>query len=382
MRRWGVLLLVGVFSLGVAQSWSRDAVDSLMREGIVYGYPSGEIKPEAYAKRGEVFTLLWRVILTYRLKDLQSLTKEDIERLKGLLATVEELSRALRDQGQVLSAYSDAIKELRQDLEKAQAYANTLAGEAGKKAEEALAQVSTWVERLSALEATTYKGLRDFREEVNTLTGALKDLDAKVKSLEEALSGKTGELSTRFSEFQGMLSRLEGAVSKAEAEIGGVKGALAELEEIKLRVNTLEAQVKALREEVVRLKAEMPKKEAVPPFGVQVSLSGVSPLTGMARVGYALSEGFGVYLRGAYDLGFYGAVGAVNVRPVSPFVLTTSLGVGRGFYGPGFTYGEIGVGFGGKLFGDLGLGVEGVLSFPLGTGPSVARFGVGVIYGW
>ena len=382
MRRWGVLLLVGVFSLGVAQSWSRDAVDSLMREGIVYGYPSGEIKPEAYARRGEVFTLLWRVILTYRLKDLQSLTREDIERLKDLIAAVEELSRGLQDQGQVLSAYSDAIKELRQALEKAQADATTLAGEAGKKAEEALVQLREWSERLSNLEAATYKGLRDFREEVNMLAGVIRDLDGKVKALEEALTGKTGEISTRFAEFQGALARLEGVVSKAEEEIAGVRNFLARLDELSLRVGTLEEQVKALKEEVAKLRAEIPKREVLSPFGLQVSLSGISPLAGMMRVGYALSEGFGFYLRGAYDLGFYGAVGVVSVHQASPFTLTTTLGVGRGFYGPGFTYGEIGVGFGGKLFGDLGLGVEGVLSFPLGTGPSVARFGVGVIYGW
>jgi len=382
MRRWSALLLLGLFSLGVAQSWSQDAVDSLMREGIVYGYPSGEIQPEAYAKRGEVFTLLWRLILTYRLKDFQSLTQDDIQRLKGLIATVEELSKRLQDQGQVLSAYSDAIKELRQALEKTQAEATTLAGEAGKKADEALVQLREWSERLSNLEAATYKGLRDFREEVNTLAGAIRDLDAKLKALEEAFTGKTGEASTRFAELQGALAQLEGVVSKAEEEIAEVRSFLARLDELSLRVGTLEEQVKALKEEVAKLREEMPKREVLSPFGLQVSLSGVSPFAGVMRVGYALPEGFGFYLRGAYDLGFYGAVGVVSVHQASLFTLTTTLGVGRGFYGPGFTYGELGVSFGGKLFGALGLGAEGVISFPMGTGPSVARFGVGVIYGW
>lgn len=382
MKRWGALLLLGLLSLGVAQSWSEDAVESLVREGVVYGYPSGEVRPEAYARRGEVFTLLWRLILTYRLKDLQSLTKEDIQRLKGLIAAVDELSKGLQDQGQVLSAYSDAIKELRQALEKAQADATTLAGEAGKKADEALAQAREWSERLSNLEAAAYKGLRDFREEVNTLAGAVRDLDGKVKALEEALTGKTGEVSARFAELQNALARLEGAVSRAEGEIAGVKNALARWDELSLRVGTLEEQVKALKEEVAKLRVEMPKQEVLSPFGLQVSLSGISPLAGVMRVGYALPEGFGVYLRGAYDLGFYGAVGVVSVHQASPFTLTTTLGVGKGFYGPGFTYGELGVGVGGKLFGTLGLGAEGVLSFPIGTGPSVARFGVGVIYGW
>lgn len=366
----------------MAQTWSKDAVDALVREGLVYGYPSGELRPEGYARRGEVFTLLWRLILAYRLKDLQALTGEDIERLKGLIAAVGELSKALQDQGQVLSAYSDAIKELRQALEKAQAEAVTLAGEAGKKADEVLSQVAGWTERLGNLEATTYKGLRDFREEVNALASALRDLDGKVKALEVALKAKDGEVAARFSEFQGVLSRVEGTVSRAEEELNGVKNLSAALEDLKLRLGTLEVQVKELREEVARLRAEMPKREVLSPFGLQVSLSGVSPLAGTVRFGYAFPEGFGLYLRGAYDLGFYGAVGVASVRQVSPFVFTSTLGVGRGFYGPGFVYGEVGIGVGGKVFGPLGLGAEGVLSFPLGTGPSVARFSVGVIYGW
>jgi hypothetical protein len=55
-----------------------------------------------------------------------------------------------------LQAYADAIKELRERLEKAQAESSTLAGAAGEKAEEALAQTASFAERLGNLEATAY----------------------------------------------------------------------------------------------------------------------------------------------------------------------------------------------------------------------------------
>jgi uncharacterized protein YoxC len=382
MRAVLVLTLVlGAFSL--AQSWSQETVDALVKEGIVYGYPDGEIRPEAYLKRGEAFTLLWRVILTYRLKDLKDLTREDIQNLKALLKKADELARALQDQGQVLQAYADAIKELRERLEKAQAESSTLAGTAREKAEEALTQTTSFAERLGNLEATTYKGLRDFREEVNGLGAALRDLDAKVKALEEALNGKTQEVQSRYSELQGLFAQVSGKVSALEAALSRVKDAEERLKALEDRVSVLEAQVKALREELVRLRGEIPKVERPSPLGVGVVLTSVSPLGGSLRVGYVLPQGFGGYARLTYDpLGFYAALGVAHVTVASPFSFKALLGIARGFYGPGFAYGEVGTGFGVKLFGDLGLGLEGVLSFPIGTGPNVARFGLGVVYGW
>lgn len=374
-------MVLGAFSL--AQSWSQEAVDALVKEGIVYGYPDGQIRPEAYLKRGEAFTLLWRVILTYRLKDLKDLTREDIQNLKALLKRADELAQALQDQGQVLQAYADAIKELRERLEKAQAESSTLAGTAREKAEEALAQTASFAERLSNLEATTYKGLRDFREEVNGLAAFLRDLDAKVKALGEALDGKAQEAQGRYSELQGLFSQVSGKVSALEVALSRVKDAEERLKALEDRVSVLEAQVKALREELTRLRGEIPKVERPSPLGVEVVLTGVSPLGGSLRVGYALPQGFGGYARLTYDpLGFYAALGVAHVTVASPFSFKALLGVARGFYGPGFTYGEVGTGFGVKLFGDLGLGLEGVLSFPMGTGPNVARFGLGVVYGW
>jgi len=382
MRAVLVLTLVlGAFSL--AQSWSQEAVDALVKEGIVYGYPDGQIRPEAYIKRGEAFTLLWRVILTYRLKDLKELTGEDVQNLKALLKKADELAQALQDQGQILQAYSDAIKELRERLEKAQAESSTLAGSAGEKAEEALAQTASFAERLGNLEATTYKGLRDFREEVNGLGAFLRDLDAKVKALEEALDGKTQEAQSRYSELQRLFAQVSGKVSALEAALSRVKEAEERLKALEDRVSVLEAQVKALREELTRLRGEIPKVERPSPLGVGVVLTGVSPLGGSLRVGYALPQGFGGYARLTYDpLGFYAALGVAHVTVAFPFSIKALLGIARGFYGPGFTYGEVGTGFGVKLFGDLGLGLEGVLSFPVGTGPNVARFGLGVVYGW
>jgi uncharacterized protein YoxC len=374
-------LFLGAFSL--AQSWSQEAVDALVKEGIVYGYPDGQIRPEAFLRRGEAFTLLWRVILTYRLKDLKELTGEDIQNLKALLKRADELARALQDQGQVLQAYADAIKELRERLEKAQAESSTLAGTAREKAEEALAQIASFAERLGNLEATAYKGLRDFREEVNGLAAFLRDLDAKVKALEEALGEKTQEVQSRYSELQGLLAQVSGRVSALEAALSKVKEVEERVKVLEERVSVLEAQVKALREELVRLRGEIPKVEKPSPLGVGVVLTGVSPLGGSLRVGYTLPQGFGGYARLTYDpLGFYVALGVAHVTVASPFSFKALLGIARGFYGPGFTYGEVGTGFGVRLFGDLGLGVEGVLSFPLGTGPNVARFGLGVVYGW
>ena len=379
-----VLLLIWLLgTLSLAQTWSKEAIDALVREGVVYGYPDGKIRPEAYLKRGEVFALLWRVVLTYRLKDLKELSKEDIQNLRALLQRADELARALQDQGQILQAYADAIKELRVRLEQAQAESSTLAGSAREKAEEALAQAVSFAERLSNLEATTYKGLRDFREEVNGLAAFLQDLDAKVKALEEALNGRTQEVQRQYVELQGVLAQISGRVSALETALSRVKDAEERLKLLEDRLSLLEAQVKALREELTRLRGEIPKVERPPSLGVGAVLTNVSPLGGYLRLGYVLPQGFGGYARLAFDpSGFYAALGVAQVTVASPFSFKTFLGIAQGFYGPGFTYGELGTAFGVKLFGDLGLGLEGVVSFPTGTGPNVARFGLGVMYGW
>ena len=388
MKRVLVVLGLAVVFGGVqAQTWSQEAVDALVREGLVYGYPDGSVRPEAYVKRGEVFTLLWRLILTYRLKDLQDLTKEDIQALKGLLVRVEELTRTLTDQGQVLTSYADTFKEIRQRLASLTDEAKNLAASADTRAREAQEQVGSLLDRVSNLEATVYKGLRDFREEVNVLAEALGDLDAKVKALEAALresqEGTRGELAQRFQEFQNALAGVSSRVSAAEVALARVGDVEAKLKDLDNRVASLEAQVKALREEVARLRSEMPRVENPVAFGVGVYVTGVSPLAGVVSLGYALPSGFGVEVKVAQDgPGFYGSLSVVNVTAREGFTVKTGLGFGRAFYGPGFSYGELTLGIGYSLLGDLGLGGVGVVSFPVGTGPSVARFGLGVRYGW
>ena len=385
MCRWGVFAGLMLLSLGVAQGWSEEAAKQLVQEGILYGYPDGSLRLNANITRGEMAAMLWRLILQYRLKDLRDLTKEDIERLKGLLQAVELWQKETGRLEGSLGSLEGNLKALEGKLASLEGELSALVGKGVEGSKEALAQVGELAVRLSDLEGVVYRSLKDYREEMNALAGALRDVDAKLKAFEGTFSQGLEENRKLMEERWGALSaslaqlgsRL-GALEAAAAKVGELEKRLSGLSE---RVEALEEAVRSLKEEVARLRKEMPRPSIPKPFGLAVYLTGLD--SGFAQLDYTLPSGLSLRVLGALGgPGPYGSLGVGYRGEGEGIGYRMGLGLGYGLYGPGFLYGEGSFGLKVDLVSGLSLALEGLQSYPLGSGPIVSRFGVGVMYRW
>ncbi len=365
--------------------WAREAIEQLANEGLLYGFPEGTFRPDGQFSRAQAAVTLWRLILQYRLKDLRELTREDIERLKGLLAAVKALQEGVEEARQGTNTLADRLTGMEGRLASLRDELSSLAGKGVEAGEEALRQLQEAYARLSGLEGLVYKALKDQREELSALAGALRDLDAKVKALEEAWNqareGDRRTLEERWNALSSSLSQAASKVAALEASLGKVGELEKNLAALERRVTSLEEGLKTLREEVRKLREEVPRVRKPKPFGVGLYLSGLSSGFGVGE--YVTSGGFSVRLLGA--LGNPGPYlsGSLGYRHEGEGVgYRIGLGLGRGFFGPGFTYGEGSFGLKVDLLSGLSLVAEGVYSYPLGSGPIVSRFGVGVMYQW
>ncbi|MDW8358494.1 MAG: S-layer homology domain-containing protein [Thermus sp.] len=381
----GFLVGMVVLSVALAQSWSEGVVRQLVQEGILYGYPDGALRLDSDVKRGEVVAMLWRLILRYRLKDLRDLTKEDIERLKGLVAVLQELQKeALESKGSVASLANN-LKNLEGKLAALEEELRNLAGKGVQGSEEALVQIKELYARLSELEGGSYKAQKDFRETLATLAGALRDVDAKVKALEEAFFRGTEEnrnlVASRFTELSTTLSQVAAKVSSFEVGLAKVADLERKVADAERRLTSVEEGLKAFREEVRKLREEMPRVRRPKAFTVGAYLSGLD--SGFALGEYATPGGLSLRVLGAWGnpgLYFSGSLGYRFEGEGIGYRL--GLGLGHGFYGPGLNYGELSVGLKVDLIAGLSLGLEGLYSYPLGAGSIVSRLGTGVIYSW
>ncbi|WP_243027856.1 S-layer homology domain-containing protein [Thermus albus] len=385
MRRWGVFAGLMLLPLGVAQGWSEEAAQQLVQEGILYGYPDGALRLDANITRGEMAAMLWRLILQYRLKDLRDLTKEDIEALKGLLRAVELWRKEVQGSQEAVAGLSDRLKTLEGKLASLEGELSTLAGKGVEASREALAQVGEVAARLSDLEGVVYRSLKDYREEMNTLAGALRDVDGKLKAFEESFSqgleGNRKLLEEKWAALSASLAQLGNRLAAVEAASAKVSELEKRLSGLSGRVDSLEEAVRSLKEEVARLRKEIPRSFTPKPFGLAVYLTGLD--SGFAQLDYTLPSGLSLRVLGALGgLGPYGSLGVGYRGEGQGIGYRMGLGLGYGLYGPGFLYGEGSFGLKVDLVAGVSLALEGLQSYPLGSGPIVSRFGVGVMYRW
>lgn len=365
--------------------WAREAIDQLTKEGVLYGYPDGTFRPEEGFTRAQAAATLWRLILQYRLKDLRELSREDIERLKALLESVELWRKEAQASQEAVGGLADGLKDLRARLGSLEAELSALAGEGVEAAREALRQLQEVTARVSQLEGLVYKSLKDYREEVNTLGEALREADARLKAFEEVFRAAREEdrrtLEEKWSGVSASLAQLGTRLASVEALASTVRDLEQGASLMGSRLNALEAQLEDLRRGLSRLREEMPRVRFPKAFGVGVYLTGLD--SGFAVVEYALRSGFSLRVLGALGSpGPYASAGIGYRFEGDGLGYRLGLGVGQGFYGPGFAYGEASFGLKVDVIGGLSLAAEGVQSFPFGTGPGVFRLGLGVMYQW
>lgn len=383
MRRWVALLVL--VSLGMTQGWSEEAAKQLVQEGILYGYPDGSLRLNKEITRDEVVALLWRLILQYRLKDLRELTQEDVEKLKELVQAVELWRKEALASQEAVGGLADSLKGLQAKLASLEAELSALAGKGVEGSQEALRQLQEVSARLSDLEGLVYKSLKDYREELNTFGEALRNVDVRLRDFGEALKTAREEdrrvLEEKWAGVNASLTQLSGKLASVEA-LGAKVGELErKVSFFTDRMDSVEAQVRALREDLSRLRGEVPKVRYPKAFGLGVYLTGLD--SGFAIVEYTLRSGFSLRILGALgNPGPYVSAGVGYRFEGEGVGYRLGLGVGRGFYGPGFNYGEGSFGLKADLIGGLSLAVEGVQLYPFGSGPIVSRFGLGVVYQW
>lgn len=261
MVRWVALLVL--VSLGMAQGWSEEAAKQLVQEGILYGYPDGTLRLNADITRGEMAAMLWRLILQYRLKDLRELTQEDVEKLKGLVQAVELLRKEALASQEAVGGLADSFKGLQAKLASLEAELSALAGKGVEGSQEALRQLQEVSARLSDLEGLVYKSLKDYREELNTLGEALRNVDARLRDFGETLKTAREEdrrvLEEKWAGVNASLTQLSGKLASVEA-LGAKVGELERKVSLFTdRLDSVEAQVRALREDLSRLRGRFPR---------------------------------------------------------------------------------------------------------------------------
>lgn len=340
----------------MAQGFADEAVKGLRERGLVYGYPDGDLRLSQYITRAEAFLLLWRTILSYRLDDLKALTPEELEKLKGLIKSVEELSRKLEEEANLRLDLSEKLKDLEGKREEVE----------GLKA------------RVSALEDTAYKGLSGLKDEVSALSGYLKELADRISALE-----KKGEEEKPFpvEALQAQLSAFEGKLASLEAIRKELEGLRKEVQDLETRLSSLEEEMIGLRKLEGRVEAL--ERRALPPqWGVGLYLAGVNPIQGFLDVQYRLQGGLYAGLTGGQDpLGFRAGPALFGLLERDGVGLSLGLAYLFRFSGlPG--YGEARFGLEVPVYGPFRFGLSASLAYPMGQGPSVALFGFGGVVRW